>query len=340
MLILRPKSSDIGENCTTPESIYLQRREILKGLGIAASGLILPGVAQAGILDIFSRDTADSSATVDRRRRLEAPKNPRYQPDWELTPESKVLSHNNFYEFGTGKADPLKYAKDFKSEPWHIVIEGEVDRPYKISMQELLKLFPPEERIYRLRCVEAWSMNIPWLGVRLADVIKRAQPNSNAKYVTFETLYDPEQMRGQKSRFVGGGIDFPYVEGLRIDEAMNDLSILGVGLYGKTLAPQNGAPIRLVVPWKYGFKSIKSIVSIKLTRSQPANTWNVTNSREYGFYANVNPLVDHPRWSQASERFIGEGGILSFSREKTKMFNGYADEVASLYSGTDLRKQI
>ena len=207
-------------------------------------------------------------------------------------------------------------------------------------MEELLKLFPSEERIYRLRCVEAWSMNIPWLGMRLADIIKRAQPNSNAKYVVFETLYDPQQMRGQKSRFVGGGLDFPYVEGLRIDEAMNDLAILSVGLYGKTLAPQNGAPIRLVVPWKYGFKSIKSIVSIKLTRRQPPTTWNVTNSREYGFYANVNPEVDHPRWSQASERFIGEGGILSFSREKTKMFNGYADEVSSLYSGMDLRKQI
>ncbi len=337
MLIRRRKSSDIGENWTTPESIYLQRREILKGLGIAASGLILPGAAQAGILDLFSGDAAP---VIDRRQTLNATKNGDYQPDWELTPESKVISHNNFYEFGTGKADPIKLAKDFNTEPWHIIIEGEVDRPYKISMEALLKRFPPEERIYRMRCVEAWSMNIPWLGVRLGDLIKQAKPNSNAKYVAFETLYDPQQMPGQKSRFVGGGIDYPYVEGLRIDEAMNDLTMISVGLYGKTLAPQNGAPIRLVVPWKYGFKSIKSIVSIKLTREQPPNTWNITNSSEYGFYANVNPEVDHPRWTQASERFIGEGGILSMHREKTKMFNGYAEEVASLYSGMDLRKQI
>jgi sulfoxide reductase catalytic subunit YedY len=306
-------------------------------LGIAASGLILPGAAQAGILDYFSKD---ETPTTDQRRKLNATVNPRYQPDWELTPESKVLSHNNFYEFGIGKADPVKNAQNFNTEPWHIVIEGEVDKPYKISMEEMLKIFAMEERIYRLRCVEAWSMNIPWIGLRLADVIKRAQPNSNARYVAFETLYDPEQMPGQGSRRIGGGIAYPYVEGLRIDEAMNDLAMLSVGLYGKTLAPQNGAPIRLVLPWKYGFKSIKSIVSIRLTREQPPNTWNITNSQEYGFYANVNPSVDHPRWSQGSERFIGEGGILSVRREKTKMFNGYAEEVASLYSGMDLRKQI
>jgi len=337
MLLRTKKTSEISENSTTPESIYQQRREILKGLGIAASGLILPGAAQAGILDYFYKEEASAS---DRRRQLNATPNPDYQPEWELTPESKVLTHNNFYEFGTGKADPVKYAKNFKTEPWHIVIEGEVDRPYKISLEELLKLIPLEERIYRLRCVEAWSMNIPWIGVRLADVIKRAQPNSNAKYVAFETLYDPEQMPGQSSRHMGGGITYPYVEGLRIDEAMNDLSMLSVGLYGKTLAPQNGAPIRLVLPWKYGFKSIKSIVRIKLTSKQPPNTWNITNAREYGFYANVNPTVDHPRWSQGSERFIGEGGILSVRREKTKMFNGYAEEVASLYSGMDLGKFI
>jgi DMSO/TMAO reductase YedYZ molybdopterin-dependent catalytic subunit len=337
MLIRTKKSSEISENSTTPESIYLQRREILKGLGIAASGLILPGAAQAGILDYFSKPEAPVS---DRRRTLSATPNPAYQPKWELTPESKVLSHNNFYEFGTGKADPAMNARNFITEPWHIVIEGEVERPFKISMEELLKLFPLEERIYRMRCVEAWSMNIPWLGIRLADLIKRAQPNANAKYVAFETLYDPQQMPGQASSYIGGGIAYPYVEGLRIDEAMNDLSMLSVGLYGKSLAPQNGAPIRLVVPWKYGFKSIKSIVKIRLTSQQPANTWNLTNAREYGFYANVNPEVDHPRWSQGSERFIGEGGLLNVLREKTKMFNGYAEEVASLYSGMDLRKQI
>lgn len=337
MLIRKRKKSDIGENSTTPESIYHQRRELIKGLGIATSGLLLPGAVQAGIFDLFSRD---KQPVVDRRRPLIVKPNPEYQPDWELTPESKVISHNNFYEFGTGKSDPIKLSQNFKTEPWHIVIEGEVDRPYKISMEELLKLFTPEERIYHLRCVEAWSMNIPWIGIPLADVIKRAQPNSNAKFVAFETLYDPEQMPGQKSRRVGGGLSYPYKEGLRIDEAMNELAILSVGLYGKTLAPQNGAPVRLVVPWKYGFKSIKSIVSIKLTSKQPPNTWNVTNSKEYGFYANVNPEVDHPRWSQGSERFVGEGGILSVKREKTKMFNGYAEEVASLYSGMNLRKYI
>jgi methionine sulfoxide reductase catalytic subunit len=337
MLIRSKKKSDISENSATPESIYRQRREIIKGFGIAASGLIIPGVTQAGLFDLFSKEEV---VFADRRRELASTPNPQYQPDWELTPESKVISHNNFYEFGTGKADPVKNAQNFKTEPWHIVVEGEVDRPYKISMEELLKHFSQEERIYRLRCVEAWSMNIPWNGIRLADVIKRAQPNSNAKYVAFETLYDPKQMPGQKSRRTGGGISYPYVEGLRIDEAMNDLSMLSVGLYGKTLAPQNGAPIRLVVPWKYGFKSIKSIVSIRLTSQRPPNTWNVTNAREYGFYANVNPEVDHPRWSQGSERFIGEGDLLSVKREKTKMFNGYAEEVASLYSGMDLRKQI
>ena len=337
MLIKIKKPSEISESRVTPESIYLQRRALIKGLGVATAGLVIPGVSQAGILDYFSKETAP---IIDKRQKLNAHANKGYQPDWELTPESKVLSHNNFYEFGTGKGDPLKNAQNFKTEPWHITIEGEVDKPYKLSMEEIVKLFTPEERIYRLRCVEAWSMNIPWTGVRLADLIKRAQPNSKAKYVALETLYDPVQMPGQGSRRIGGGIDYPYVEGLRIDEAMNDLTMLSVGLYGKTLAPQNGAPIRLVVPWKYGFKSIKSIVSIKLISQQPPNTWNITNSGEYGFYANVNPNVDHPRWSQGSERFIGEGGLLSVRREKTKMFNGYVEEVASLYSGMDLRKFI
>ncbi|MDH3353833.1 MAG: protein-methionine-sulfoxide reductase catalytic subunit MsrP [Chromatiales bacterium] len=337
MLIKIKKQSDICESDITSESIYLKRREILKGLGLATAGLAFPGASQAGILDYFSKKTAPIK---DRRQSLSGRVNASYNSDWELTPESKVISHNNFYEFGMGKGDPINKAQNFKTEPWHIVIDGEVNKPYKLSMEELLKLFTPEERIYRLRCVEAWSMNIPWIGVRLADLIKRAQPNSNAKYVAFETLYDPQQMPGQDSRRIGGGIDYPYVEGLRIDEAMNDLTMLSVGLYGKTLAPQNGAPIRLVVPWKYGFKSIKSIVSIKLTRQQPPNTWNITNAREYGFYANVNPDVDHPRWSQGSERFIGEGGLLSVRREKTKIFNGYAEEVASLYRGMDLNKFI
>ena len=240
-----------------------------------------------------------------------------------LTPLEKAISHNNFYELGTDKGDPARNAHYLKPEPWTLKVEGEVAKPFTLDVWDLINKSTLEERIYRLRCVEAWSMVLPWSGIPLADLIRRAEP---------------EQLPGQASRSLGGGIDYPYVEGLRLDEAMNSLSFLAMGLYGKTLPAQNGAPIRLVVPWKYGFKSIKSIVSIRLVEEMPPTTWNLLAPNEYGFYANVNPEVDHPRWSQASERFIGEGGIFGAKRQPTLMFNGYGDEVASLYQGMDLRK--
>jgi len=254
------------------------------------------------------------------------------------TPEQKVISHNNFYEFGAKKDQPVELAQSFKVDPWQLKVSGECNNPITLGYEDLVKMFPLEERIYRLRCVEAWSMVIPWVGFSLASLLKKVAPNSRAKYVAFETLYDPKQMPGQASRRLGGGIKYPYVEGLRIDEAMNPLTLMSVGLYGKTLPPQNGAPIRLVVPWKYGFKSIKSLVGIKLLEHQPPTTWNKLAPREYGFYANVNPEHDHPRWSQASERHITTGGLFSRNRIATLPFNGYGEEVADLYRRMDLSK--
>ena len=254
-----------------------------------------------------------------------------------LTPEDKATSYNNFFEFGTGKNDPVNTAQEFKVDPWSLTIEGLVEKPLTLSYDDLFSMFDLEERIYRLRCVGAWSMVVPWIGFSLADIIKKVQPLSNAKYVAFQTLYDPKQMPGQRNRFTGGGVDYPYVEGLRLDEAMQPLTMLSVGMYGKTLPAQNGAPIRLVVPWKYGFKSIKSIVKIVLTDKQPPTTWQALAANEYGFYANVNPKVDHPRWSQARERRITGGGLLAQNRIDTLPFNGY-DEVAGLYKGMDLSK--
>lgn len=258
----------------------------------------------------------------------------------QLTPENKIISHNNFYEFGSDKSQPAELAQNFKVNPWQLTISGEVETPLTLGYDDLFKRFELEERIYRLRCVEAWSMVIPWIGFGLAQLLKAVKPTSKAKYVAFKTLYDPKQMPGQGDRRLGGGIDYPYVEGLRIDEAMNPLTLMSVGLYGKTLPPQNGAPIRLVVPWKYGFKSIKSIVGIELVEKMPATTWNILAPKEYGFYSNVNPEVDHPRWSQASERRITSGGLLTRNRIATQMFNGYGDEVAHLYQGLDLRKHF
>jgi sulfoxide reductase catalytic subunit YedY len=246
-----------------------------------------------------------------------------------MTPNRDVTTYNNFYEFGTDKSDPAENARTLKPRPWPVSIEGEVRKPLTIDIDQLLTWFPIEERVYRMRCVEAWSMVIPWLGFPLGDLLKRVEPTSRAKYVAFTTLLDPEQMPAQRRRV----LDWSYVEGLRIDEAMHPLTIVAVGLYGKSLLNQNGAPLRLVVPWKYGFKGIKSIVAIRLTEEQPPATWNLAASHEYGFYANVNPAVDHPRWSQATERRIGE-----FRRRPTLPFNGYAEQVAGLYSGMDLRK--
>ena len=252
-----------------------------------------------------------------------------YSTDEEKTPYQHVTQYNNFYEFGTDKYSPAKQAHSLTTRPWSVAIEGEVARPGTYNLEDILKPHSLEERIYRLRCVERWSMVIPWVGIPLAEIIKRFEPTSKAKYVEFTTLYRPEEMPGQKR----GVLDWPYLEGLRMDEAMHPLTIMAVGLYGEVLPNQNGAPLRLVVPWKYGFKSIKSIVKIRFTEQQPVSTWTRAAENEYGFYANVNPEVDHPRWSQSRERRLGE-----LLKRKTLLFNGYADEVAGLYAGMDLSK--
>ena len=321
----------------TPEGVYQDRRRILKQMGFIGAGALLSSHANAGVFDLFSTDEKKSAFLT---KALPFSKQAQYDHllYGALTPESKITSHNNFYEFGTSKTDPAENAQQLKVEPWKLVIDGEVDSPMTLDYDDLLKLFPLEERAYNFRCVEAWSMVIPWVGFSLASLLKKVGVNSRAKYVAFETLFDPEQMPGQRNRYLGGGINYPYVEGLTLAEAMNDLTFMSVGLYGKTLPPQNGAPIRLVVPWKYGFKSIKSIVRIRLTEKQPPTSWNQLAPNEYGFYANVNPEVDHPRWSQASERRIAEGGLFSAKRIPTLPFNGYAEFVADLYKGIDLRK--
>ncbi|MEG3755369.1 protein-methionine-sulfoxide reductase catalytic subunit MsrP [Psychromonas arctica] len=339
MLIKHTKKSQLKESQITSESVYKQRRNIMKGVGLAALSLPFAKTASAGVFDIFTSNSSESSeSSTFQRTPLSFTKNTNFQSLTSLTPESKVLEYNNFYEFGTGKGDPAEYGQQFKVDPWSLTIDGLVDNPITLNYEDLLKKFDIEERLYRMRCVEAWSMNIPWLGFTLASLLKQAGVKSNAKFVRFETVYDPEQMRGQKSRFVGSSINFPYVEGLTIAEAMNPLVLMSVGLYGKTLAPQNGAPIRLVVPWKYGFKSIKSVVKITVTDKAPVNTWQAIGPDEYGFFANVNPNVDHPRWSQATERFIGEGNVFQQSRKPTLMFNGYEEEVADLYKGINLSR--
>jgi sulfoxide reductase catalytic subunit YedY len=318
MLIKRP--SGIRSSEITAKHVYEQRRRFLVEAatftGAAAlSGVI--GVAQAG-------------------EKLSPIKKSLYKVNEPLTPYKDVTTYNNFYEFGTAKSDPAQNAKDFKTDPWTVRVEGETKKTGKFALEDILHPHALEERIYRLRCVEAWSMVIPWVGFPLADLIKRFEPTSRAKYVEFVTLHDSKQMPGQRGLF-GAGLDWPYVEGLRMDEAMHPLTILAVGLYGEELPNQNGAPLRLVVPWKYGFKSIKSIVKIRFVEKQPLTTWAKAAPSEYGFYSNVNPAVDHPRWSQAQERRIGEDGL--FTRKRATLpFNGYADQVASLYAGMDLKK--
>jgi sulfoxide reductase catalytic subunit YedY len=306
-------SRRIASSEITPEALYLRRREILRGAALAAGGALLPWTA----------------AAAPAPPELSGVRPGPFSTDEPPTDYEDATSYNNFYELGTGKRDPARNAGSLRTEPWSVVIEGEVAKPGRIGLEDLLKPHPLEERVYRLRCVEAWSMVIPWVGFPLGDLLERFQPTSKAKFVAFQTLFDPKQLPGQRL----GVLDWPYVEGLRIDEAMHPLTILAVGMYGRELPGQNGAPLRLVVPWKYGFKSIKSIVRIRLTETRPPTSWNLAAPQEYGFFANVNPEVDHPRWSQARERRIGD-----WLRRPTLPFNGYGEQVAGLYTGMDLRK--
>jgi sulfoxide reductase catalytic subunit YedY len=273
------------------------------------------------------------AATPPAGASLKATPNSAYRVADPPTKMEAATTYNNFYEFGTNKDDPARLAASLKPRPWHVQVDGLCAKPKTFDIEEILKIAPLEERIYVLRCVEAWSMVIPWIGYSLAVLLKKVEPTGQAKYVEFTTLKDPEQFPGQKGGFFGGSLDWPYTEGLRLDEAMHPLTLLTLGMYGQVLPNQNGAPVRIVIPWKYGFKSAKSIVRIRLTDTEPKTAWNKAAPQEYGFYSNVNPAVDHPRWSQATERRIGE-----FRRRQTLPFNGYADQVASLYTGMDLKK--
>jgi len=311
MLIRKPSDLSLPEREATPEALYLNRREWLAAM--VAAGL-LPACAKA-----------EPEAALAALDYTPGP----FSTREERTPFKAITTYNNFYEFGTDKGDPSARAHTLRPRPWTVVVDGKVHKPRRFDVDQLLKAFPLEERVYRLRCVEGWSMVIPWVGFPLAALLKLVEPEADARYVAFTSLHDPKQMPGQR----GAVLDWPYVEGLRLDEALHPLTLLAVGLYGRVLPNQNGAPIRLVVPWKYGFKSIKSVVSIRLTDRQPPTSWNLSNPREYGFYSNVNPEVSHPRWSQAKERRIGE-----FRRRDTLLFNGYSEQVAGLYKGMDLRR--
>ena len=316
-MLIRP-APDIRSSEITPEALYVDRRRFLgvaaAAGAVAAAGILAPAVLRRGGEGAAGVRIAGGDVGQEREDKL--------------TPFDDVTSYNNFYEFGTGKDDPKRNAGTLRPKPWTVRVDGEVARPADYALEDFLKPHRQQERVYRLRCVEGWSMVIPWLGFPLAELLRRVQPTSKARFVEFTTLLDPRQMPGQRSNV----LPWPYVEALRLDEAMHPLTILATGVYDRALPNQNGAPLRLVVPWKYGFKSGKSIVKIRLTERQPATTWNVAAADEYGFYANVNPQVDHPRWSQARERRIGE-----WLRRPTLMFNGYGDQVASLYRGMDLR---
>ncbi len=318
------KSGLIKSSEITDRDIFRNRRAIIKasmalGGGAIAAGSIAGGLAMAN---------TETGAGGDNG----------FQATDELTAKETATSYNNFYELGTDKGDPLRYANRLVTEPWSVVIDGECDKPGTYTLEDILKPHPTEERIYRLRCVEAWSMVIPWNGFSLADLLKRFEPRSTAKYVAFETILDPDRLPGQRSRV----LDWPYREGLRMDEAMHPLTMIATGMYGETIPNQNGAPLRLVVPWKYGYKSIKSIVRISFTETQPPTSWNMSAPHEYGFFSNVNPGVSHPRWSQAKERRLAgkTKGVSSLFAPKieTQLLNGYADQVASLYEGMDLKK--
>jgi len=316
-MIIRRKT-DIRPSEITPASVYESRRKWIRAAAIAGAASVLP------VARLFNElPEAHAAMTLGPLQKSV------FSTQEEQTPHEDVTSYNNFYEFGTGKEDPARYAGSLKTRPWTVRVDGEVKKERTFDIDELLKLAPLEERVYRLRCVEAWSMVVPWVGYPLSALIKQVQPTGNAKYVEFTTLHDPQQMPGQKARV----LDWPYTEGLRMDEAMHPLTLLTLGLYGEVLPNQNGAPVRIVVPWKYGFKSAKSIVRIRFTEKQPETAWNKAIPGEYGFYSNVNPRVDHPRWTQAKERRIGD-----FFKRETLMFNGYADQVAGLYTGMDLQK--
>jgi sulfoxide reductase catalytic subunit YedY len=318
-MLIKP-ASDIRSSEITDQKVYFNRREFIRAAGGSAAA------AAAGILGAEALVQARGAA---HGRKLENVKKGPFGADEKLNAWEDITSYNNYYEFGTDKASPADLAKNLKPEPWTVAVEGECNKKAAYHLEDILRGETLEERIYRHRCVEAWSMVIPWVGFPLANFIKRCEPTAKAKYVEFTTLYDPKQMPGVRMPV----LRWPYVEGLRMDEAMHPLTILVVGLYGEVVPNQNGAPLRLAVPWKYGFKHVKSIVKIRFVEKQPLNTWQQQAPEEYGFYANVNPAVDHPRWSQATERRIGE-----FLKRKTVMFNGYGDQVASLYSGLDLRR--
>jgi len=318
MLIKKPQ--DIPPSEITPPEMYAGRREFLKAAAALGGGALFAG--PAGALVPPSGKGTPITPVLDTD----------YGDELTLTAYEHVTGYNNFYEFGTGKDDPAEHAHTLRPRPWSVEVDGECETPGEIGIEDVLRLFPQQERIYRLRCVEAWAMVVPWVGFPLGDLLKRFKPTSKAKYVAFETLLDEEQMPGQRRAV----LDWPYREGLRMDEAMHPLTILATGLYGEFLPNQNGAPLRLVVPWKYGFKSIKSIVRISFTQTIPATSWWRLAPGEYGFYANVNPEVDHPRWSQARHRVIGEG--LFSNKRPTLMFNGYGEQVADLYRGMDLAK--
>jgi len=320
MLIRKPV--DIRESEVTPKELFLKRREFIAAAGVTAAAVATNGLGLLG-------HDENVAAQNPNAQKLDNVKKSPFSTDEKLNSYRDVTTYNNFYEFGTGKADPGKYANTLKPRPWSVVVEGQCAKPGSYNIEDIMKWAPIEERIYRMRCVEAWSMVIPWSGYPMSEFLKRFEPTSKAKYVQFKTLVDQRQMPGQTEP----ALQWPYVEGLRMDEAMHPLTLVGLGLYGEVMPNQNGAPIRLVVPWKYGFKSIKSIVRVSFVENEPLNTWKQQQSSEYGFYANVNPQVDHPRWSQGSENRLGE-----FFRRKTLMFNGYGDRVASLYSGMDLRK--
>ena len=311
------KIKKISSSEITPEHVYKDRRNFIKNLGLIFGSTALSSFTSTSFGALNTLPSFAQSKERDKEK---------------LSSFKDVTSYNNYYEFGTSKSDPHDNADLLKVDPWSISIEGSVTKPLTLDLDQLIKQIPLEERIYRLRCVEGWSMVIPWVGIPLSSLLKKVSPTGNAKYVEFISLKRPGEMIGQKDDM----LDWPYTEGLRLDEAMHPLTILAVGLYGKVLPKQNGAPIRLVVPWKYGFKSIKAITKIRLVEKMPISTWMKANPKEYGFYANVNPGVDHPRWSQATERRIGES--LLAPRLKTQMFNGYQEEVAHLYQGMDLNK--